>query len=129
MTSSEDILFLREQIAHLQDQLNQRQPYQATIRPPKPETFGGKKEENVETWIFQVKQYLELCKIEDGKTQIRMAAAFFKDTAAIWWRNCLTSSTSDLGGLNNWNEFQTALAGQFRPVNASKLARDQLARL
>ena len=125
---NQDVALLREQIAYLMDRLNQGTPTAAVIQPPKPETFGGTKGENVETWLFQVKQYLELCRIEDNKMQIRMAAAFFKETAAIWWRNRL-ASTPDLGGLTTWNEFQTALAEQFRPVNASKLARDRLARL
>lgn len=126
--SKEDVALLREQIAYLHEQLNQRSS-PAAVRPPKPDTFGGRREENVETWLFQVKQYLDLCKIEDEKTQVQMAAAFLKDTAAVWWRNRLTSSLADLGGLNTWSVFQTTLAGQFKPVNASKQARDRMARL
>ena len=53
--SNQDVAFLREQITYLMDRLNQGTPTAAMIQPPKPETFGGTKGENVETWLFQVK--------------------------------------------------------------------------
>jgi hypothetical protein len=128
---------LQQQANQLQQQSNQLQQQQSTVtqttvrnnivKPSKPKPFTGKRTECIETWIFQVEQYLRISPIEETQ-RIPFAASFFEDKAAIWWR----SVYQDLSKNNtnwSWNDFVTHLRQQFRPVNANKIARDRLATL
>ena len=124
---------LHARIAELEGQI-QTNPEPTTtnfsVKPPKPNAYGGRRGEDIDGWLFQLEQYLDICRIADDGTRVQLAAAFFKDHAAIWWRNHISSARA-LGNdrITKWDELKKALVAQFKPVNASKLARDRLANL
>src|SRR4051794_13477925 len=49
--------------------------------------------------------------------------------AATWWRHHFKKITDDGDELPNWKQFERLLSRKFKPVNATKVACDTLARL
>src|SRR6185437_2860915 len=95
-----------------------------------PDTFSGHQDNSlVEAWLFQLRQYFDTCKMR-GAVKVSLAASLLRDDAAVWWRNHVEQS--DLGHeelITDWDDFKKMFIQQFKPVNATKLARDKLARL
>ena len=123
---------MQEQIAQLQDQLKQENENSnsspvttRTYKPQKPEAFHGRRNESVDVWIFKMEEYFRLCKLTDPKEQTDYGASFFKDNAAVWWRNRRQGNTP----MPEWIDVKKALVAQFKPVNSNKIARDRLASL
>jgi hypothetical protein len=62
------------------------------LKPAKPSLYDGKRDSlTVETWLYQVEQYLALVQvgspetpINDG-TKMSYASSLFTRTAATWW--------------------------------------------
>jgi hypothetical protein len=125
------IQHLLDQIAALQVQVEAsrtRELTTAKLKLSKPETYSGSsKQDDVSQWLFSMRQYLQLSGANscDG---IIYAASYLRGAAAIWWR-LRAQNYGAQGGFQNWEEFETELTKQFRPINAEKLARDQLASL
>lgn len=103
----------------------------ATLKPNKPSTFTGKRDEYaVRTWIYQVKQYLTLIQVGnsqnlDDPTKISFAATFFSGTAAAWWFTRVASNTVP----NTWDAFENCLIQEFVPFDSVQCSRDKLRRL
>ena len=103
----------------------------ASLKPNKPVTFDGKRDEfTVRTWIYQVKQYLNLVQVGtelnlDDPTKISFAATFLSGTAAAWWYTRVGSNTVP----NTWNDFENALLQEFVPFDSVQRSRDKLRRL
>src|SRR4051795_3571325 len=76
---------LRAQIIALQGQ-GSTHPLEIRLKLAKPKTFGGKSNESVDTWIFQVEQYFRITESPEDK-KIPFAASFLTDHAATWWRH------------------------------------------
>src|SRR5687767_2599910 len=72
-------------------------------------------------------QYFDTCKaMEDEK--VPYVASMLKDDAAVWWRNHIDQAdNNEVLRITNWKSFKTALLKQFKPVNASQVAKDCLA--
>src|SRR3954454_14235083 len=98
------------------------------MQPNKPAEFGGSKDECIETWLFQVEQYVALTNISHD-TRAFFAASFFRGAAALWWRS-FASSLRDPDRPDilvcQWPAFRQACLAQFRPVNAARVAREKL---
>ena len=64
-----------------------------------------------------MQQYCMLAQVPP-MDQVVMAATFFKDNAALWWRSYY--QTQDwVGAPPDWIAFLTTLRAQFIPVNTS----------
>jgi hypothetical protein len=94
------------------------------IQPLKPEAFAGRKGESIEGWISQMEQYFKLCNVTDSNYQANYGSSCLKDNASVWWRNYIKKTQ-----VEDWESFKKAIIAQFKPVNASKIARDKLAKL
>lgn len=103
----------------------------ASLKPNKPSNFDGKRNEfAVRTWIYQIKQYLDLVQVGkelnlDDPTKISFAATFFTGTAAAWWYTRVGSNTIP----NTWNDFENAVLQEFVPFDSVQRSRDKLRRL
>ena len=54
------------------------------IKPVHPGTFTGQHDEMiVDTWLFQMHQYFEACKVEDD-IKVPYASSLLKEDAAVW---------------------------------------------
>jgi hypothetical protein len=88
-----------------------------------PSNFTGARNANVDSWLFEVTQYLTLSGVVDEVSRVKYAATYLKDAALTWWRG---RSTEDDGITHSWNLFETALKERFQPLAASRTARAQL---
>jgi hypothetical protein len=101
------------------------QPSLAVLKPAKPETYHGLHEPSSptpDTWLFQMKQYIELQQ-NDPDHSIRFAATFLQGNALLWWRNLRSNIPS------TWDAFSFALTQEFQPIDATRAARNLLADL
>lgn len=138
---SQQVEELREQFGslwqqHLQmlqmQQLQQQQQPQPQpklqsrlLKPIKPSTFKGTtKGYKVEDWLFQLKTYFDLVQVDDEETKVQFAASLIEENAARWYRLQIQKNS-----FSSWKEFQDSILEFFRPVNATKVARDKLANL
>jgi hypothetical protein len=105
-------------------------PNPIAIKPDKPANFLGRRNESVDSWLFQLHQYFALVPIPVER-QPFFAATFFKENAALWWRSWVEAQHRDQD--NNihvtWDQFTAAVRAQFRPINAERIAREKLASL
>ena len=65
------------------------QPSLVPLKSAKPETYHGLREPTSptpDTWLFQMKQYIELQQ-HDPDHLICFAATFLQGNALLWWRN------------------------------------------
>jgi Retrotransposon gag protein/Zinc knuckle len=97
------------------------------VKPDRPAPFTGKRSESLEAWIFQMQQFCTLAQVPIAD-RVPLAATFFKDQAALWWRSYYQTQNWTAAP-PNWDEFLAALRTQFIPVNTSISAYDRLQRL
>jgi hypothetical protein len=93
------------------------------IKLAKPSLFSGAVKTNVETWLFEVEQYLLAYGVNNESQRIAFAAASFKGLALQWWQNhCLLHPGLGL----TWGQFKDEVRKRFQPVEASRTARVNL---
>ena len=103
----------------------------ASLKPNKPSTFQGKRDEfAVRTWLFQVQQYLSLVQVEnavnlDDQTKISFVSSFLTGTAAAWWYTLVASNTAP----NTWEGFEAAIGQEFIPFDSVQRSRNKLRQL
>lgn len=110
-----------------QQQAQQQQAPLITLKPAKPPTFSDNANESVDTWLFQMEQYLLAAPCPDNR-KIPLAASFLTDHAAVWWRHMFERLTR-VKATWRWDDFQKELKLQFRPVDIERTARDRLYKL
>ena len=54
------------------------------FKPAKPDTFTGKRGESLDSWLFQVEQYMDLCQLQQA-TRVQYTTTLLKDNAMVWW--------------------------------------------
>jgi len=91
------------------------------VRLSQPANFLGAGEINVDSWLFQMVQYLDASGCSEDQRLI-VAATFLKGAANNWWFNQNKSPNCP----TTWEEFALALRTRFQPVAASSVARAQL---
>ena len=104
----------------------------AMIKPNKPECFDSKRDQlAVETFLYQVKQYLLLIQIDHpdvaltDSTEVSFASTFLKHTGASWgYVKAQCNQVPD-----TWAEFENALRTEFIPHDSIRRARDKLRKL
>ena len=55
------------------------------LKVKKPTTYDGDKGHDLDTWLFQVREHLELATIP-AEGRVAYAASLLRDNAALWWR-------------------------------------------
>ena len=97
------------------------------LKPDKPPTFAGDRNESIDTWIFQIERYFELMGIRETD-QANLAASYLKKSAATWWM--VEYRREETAGRDlNWDTLVQRLRSRFKPINAGNAARDKLGRL
>lgn len=94
-----------------------------SIKLAKPSLFTGTTKANVETWLFELEQYLMAYGVNNDSQRIAFAAASLKGLALQWWQNhCLLHPGLGL----TWEQFKEEVRRRFQPVEASRTARVNL---
>jgi hypothetical protein len=102
------------------------------LKPAKPSPYDGKRDSlTVNTWLYQVEQYLALVQvgspetpINDG-TKISYASSLFTQTAATWWYIMVQAGSMP----GSWEAFKLAVRSEFVPKDSSRRARDRLRKI
>ena len=55
------------------------------VKVEKPETYSGKKSRDLDTWLFQVREHLEITTIP-ARGHVPYAASLLRGNVALWWR-------------------------------------------
>jgi hypothetical protein len=98
------------------------------IKPATPKSYSGDKGGDPEVWLFQYEQCARFYNLTDAQ-KVDHAATYLEGAAATWWRSVALASDRSGASRPTWNSFKAQLITLFKPVNASKVARDQLAEL
>jgi hypothetical protein len=84
------------------------------LKPAKPSSYDGKRDSlTVETWLYQVEQYLSLVQVGspetpiNDETKISYASSLFTQTAATWWY-MLVQAGSVPGNWENMKEISSS---------------------
>lgn len=93
------------------------------IKLAKPSLFTGAVKANVESWLFEVEQYLVAYGVNADSQRIAFASGHFKGLALQWWQNhCIQHP----GLTITWDQFKTEVRTRFQPIEASRTARVNL---
>ena len=129
-----------EMIAHLQGQVTLLTgavqslqataavaPPHASTKPSKPPTFSSVKDSGPPTsWLFSVDLYFQVSRTPDDQ-KVDFAVTFLRGSAALWWQaQCREVSEGTRQPVAGWVDFKDEFRATFSPVDASKIARDQL---
>ena len=92
------------------------------VKVEKPENYDGSKGRDLDTWLFQVQEHLQLTVIP-VRGHVPYAASLLRGNAALWWRELCEAHNRP----TTWDDFCRLLREQFRPENYSRHGRDELA--
>ena len=92
------------------------------VKMERPDYFYGSKDQDVDTWLFQVHEHLDITVIPKCG-QVPYAISLFRGNAPFWWREICEDNNRP----GNWNDFCCAMRAQFRVENLSRRGRDELA--
>jgi Retrotransposon gag protein len=96
----------------------------ARLKPVKPESYSGSRKEDLDTFLFAVRQYcLQQNELSEAR-QVLFAGQMLKGSAALWWRTYLQQNVQQPA---SWDDFCAVIRRQFMPVDKVKIARDQIA--
>lgn len=123
-TQAEIAAFVQQQVQAVL--ASQQRPI--SIKPANPRPYSGDKGGDPEVWLFQYEQCARLYNLTDAE-KVDHAATYLEGAAATWWRSVALASDRSGSPRPTWDSFKTQLITLFKPVNASKVARDQLAEL
>jgi hypothetical protein len=97
------------------------------LKPDKPPTYAGDRNESIDTWVFQMERYFDLMAIRETD-QVNLAASYLKRTAATWWM--VEFHREEAAGRDlDWETLVQRLKARFKPINAGNVAREKLSRL
>ena len=102
----------------------QMEPVRLGVKMEHPDHFEGGKWQDVDTWLFQVREHLTMTNLP-ARGHIPYAASLFRGNAALWWREVCEAAHRP----GTWDEFCGAVRDQFRPENWNRRGRDELAAL
>ena len=92
------------------------------VKVEKPDNYNRSKARNLDTWLFQVREYLKLMvNLERG--HIPYATSLLRGNAGLWWLDLCESNNRP----TTWDEFCCVLQEQFRLDNYNRHGRDELA--
>ena len=85
------------------------------VKMERPDYFEGGKLQDVDTWIFQVHEHLNIVMLPE-QARVPYAASLFRGNAALWWREMCEHAHRPA----MWDEFVAEVRAQFRPENWSR---------
>ena len=92
------------------------------VKVEKPETYSGEKTRDLDTWLFQVREHLDITTIP-ARGHVPYAASLLRGNAALWWRETCEGHRRPA----TWDDFCRMLREQFRPEDYGRRGRDELA--
>ena len=92
------------------------------VKVEKPEQYDGDKVKDLDTWLFQVREHLELSTVPT-RGHVPYAASLLHSNVALWWREAYEANCRPA----TWDDFCRALRDQFRPEDYRHRGRDDLA--
>lgn len=102
------------------------------LKPNKPEQFKGTRDRLVvETWLYQLEQYLTLVQMQNTElvlndgAKIMYATTLFTSTAASWWFMKVAANAVP----DSFQEFKNLVRAEFIPADSVRRARDKLRNL
>ena len=93
-----------------------------SVKVEKLENYDGDKVKDLDTWLFQVREHLELSTVPAG-AYVAYAASLLRSNTAMWWREACEAHRRPA----TWEDFCRALRDQFRPEDYGHRGRDELA--
>lgn len=114
-------------MAGMQELLRNNQRNTSSTRPrlPEPDSFAGDRSPGgVESWVRTVERYLELSSWEEHQW-VPYAVMKLRGEAEEWWQQQTLYGNS----INEWSKFRSMIINEYRPLNATQAARDQIAEL
>jgi hypothetical protein len=90
-------------------------------RPEGPPHYHGRPGEDLEAWLFQVKESNELFPINEEMQRVRYVALSLRDTAALWYAAVQMKEPPEI---NDWETFVTKLRKQFMSEDQTFKARN-----
>ena len=92
------------------------------VKVKKPEQYDGDKTKDLDTWLFQVCEHLELSTVP-ARGHVPYVASLLHGNAALWWREVCEVNRRPA----TWGDFCRELREQFRPKDYGHRGRDDLA--
>ena len=68
------------------------------VKVEKPETYSGEKTRDLDTWLFQVHEHLDITTIP-ARGHVPYAASLLHGNAALWWRETCKGNRHQLRGM------------------------------
>jgi hypothetical protein len=96
------------------------------IKLAKPNHYNGALSTNVDTWLFEMEQYLAGSFVNDDAARITIASTYLRDLASTWWYQICQVERAPP---TTWVEFKEALKSRFQPIAAARTARANLRNL
>ncbi len=87
-----------------------------------PEKFAGSKDENINVWLFQFEQSMELNRVPES-FWTKVSFQYLKENAATWY---LSSFTDSDPSEFSWETFKEGLRNAFQPSNYLDKLRDHV---
>lgn len=81
-----------------------------TLRPKEPTTFNGSVDQDIDTWLGQVRDYMHLMNATN-ELGVTYMATLFSRVARDWWERCLWSMGN--ARPNTIEQLATALQERF----------------
>ena len=94
------------------------------VKVEKPENYDEDKAKDLDTWLFQVCEYLELSTIPT-RGHVPYATSFLCGNAVLWWREACEANRRPV----TWDDFCRALREKFRPEDYGRRGCDDLANM
>ena len=92
------------------------------VKVEKPEQYDADKAKDLDTWLFQVREHLELSTVP-ARGHVLYAASLLHGNAAWWWREVCEANQRPA----TWDDFCREFREQFRPKDYGRRGRDDLA--
>jgi Ty3 transposon capsid-like protein/Zinc knuckle len=106
-----------------QAQQNNTAVPKASFKLTIPETYNGiRSPKIIDTWLFSIREYCELANIPTEQA-VPFAASLLRENAKAWWRTVRMEDNIP----KTFEQFETELKAAFRPSDAVRSARNQLA--
>ena len=92
------------------------------VKVKKPANYDGDKGQGLDTWLFQVREHLDLATIP-AVGHVTYATSLLRGNAALWWREACEVHRRPA----TWDDFCRVIREQFRREDYGRCRRDELA--